>query len=100
MSHEQLIHLCYLKWEKIVVATCVLFQHANAVKAQAQEYVEKKQAKKVMARSITGSLATAQALVRIADVKYFNTAKPGTFFARWAPSPLLDIAFFTKFDQT
>ncbi|XP_023312503.1 GAS2-like protein pickled eggs [Anoplophora glabripennis] len=35
-----------------------------------------------MLRSITGSLATAQALVRIPDVKYFNTAKPGTFFAR------------------
>ncbi|XP_018565889.1 GAS2-like protein pickled eggs isoform X2 [Anoplophora glabripennis] len=61
------------------VALC---EHANAVKAQAQEYVEKKQAKKIMLRSITGSLATAQALVRIPDVKYFNTAKPGTFFAR------------------
>lgn len=61
------------------VALC---EHANAVKAQAQEYVEKKQAKKVMARSITGSLATAQSLIRIPDVKYFNTAKPGTFFAR------------------
>ncbi|KAJ8982601.1 hypothetical protein NQ317_005073 [Molorchus minor] len=59
-----------------------LLQHANAVKAQAQEYVEKKQAKKVMTRSVTGSLAVAHQLVRIADVKYFNTAKPGTFFAR------------------
>ncbi|KAJ8954183.1 hypothetical protein NQ318_005778 [Aromia moschata] len=57
-------------------------QHANAVKAQAQEYVEKKQAKKVMTRSVTGSLAVAHALIRIADVKYFSTAKPGTFFAR------------------
>ncbi|CAG9861651.1 unnamed protein product [Phyllotreta striolata] len=61
------------------VALC---EHANAVKAQAQEYVEKKQAKKIMARSVTGSLATAQALVKIAEVKYFNTAKPGTFFSR------------------
>ncbi|KAG5900298.1 hypothetical protein JTB14_000824 [Gonioctena quinquepunctata] len=61
------------------VALC---EHANALKAQAQEYAEKKQAKKVMTRSVTGSLAIAQALVRIAEVKYFNTAKPGTFFAR------------------
>lgn len=59
-----------------------MLQHANAVKAQAQEYVEKKQAKKVMMRSITGSLAIAQTLIQILDVKYFNTAKPGTFFAR------------------
>nr|CAH7747735.1 unnamed protein product [Callosobruchus chinensis] len=35
-----------------------------------------------MTRSVTGSLAVAQDLVRIAEVKYFNTAKPGTFFAR------------------
>ncbi|XP_074030228.1 GAS2-like protein pickled eggs [Leptinotarsa decemlineata] len=61
------------------VALC---EHANAVKAQAQEYAEKKQAKKIMTRSVTGSLAVAQALVRIAEVKYFNTAKPGTFFSR------------------
>lgn len=58
------------------------FQHANAVKAQAHEYVEKKQAKKVMTRSVTGSLAIAQNLFCIPEVKYFNTAKPGTFFAR------------------
>ncbi|CAH1163127.1 unnamed protein product [Phaedon cochleariae] len=61
------------------VALC---EHANALKVQAQEYVEKKQAKKVMTRSVTGSLAVAQAIVKIAEVKYFNTAKPGTFFAR------------------
>ncbi|XP_076255635.1 GAS2-like protein pickled eggs isoform X2 [Rhynchophorus ferrugineus] len=61
------------------VALC---EHANAVKAQAIEYVEKKQAKKVMTRSITGSLFQAQTLIRVADVKYFATAKPGTFFAR------------------
>nr|CAH7747733.1 unnamed protein product [Callosobruchus chinensis] len=61
------------------VALC---EHANAVRAQAHEYAAKKQAKKVMTRSVTGSLAVAQDLVRIAEVKYFNTAKPGTFFAR------------------
>lgn len=59
-----------------------LCEHANAVKAQAIEYVEKKQARKVMTRSITGSMLQAQNLIRIADVKYFTTAKPGTFFAR------------------
>lgn len=57
-------------------------QHANAVKIQAAEYVQKKQARKVMTRSVTGSLAQAQTLVTIADVKYFSTAKVGTFFAR------------------
>ncbi|XP_072381750.1 GAS2-like protein pickled eggs [Diabrotica undecimpunctata] len=61
------------------VALC---EHANAVKAQAQEYAERKQAKKIMTRSVTSSLAVAQALVQIADFKYFNTAKPGTFFSR------------------
>lgn len=61
------------------VALC---EHANAVKAQAQEYAEKKQAKKIMTRSVTGSLAVAQALIQISDVKYFNSAKPGTFFSR------------------
>ncbi|CAH2010942.1 unnamed protein product [Acanthoscelides obtectus] len=61
------------------VALC---EHANAVRAQAHEYVAKKQAKKVMTRSVTGSLAIAQDLHRIPEVKYFNTAKPGTFFAR------------------
>lgn len=61
------------------VALC---EHANAVKAQAQEYAERKQAKKIMARSVTGSFAVAQALIQIVDVKYFNTAKPGTFFSR------------------
>ncbi|XP_050310516.1 GAS2-like protein pickled eggs [Anthonomus grandis grandis] len=64
------------------VALC---EHANAVKAQAVEYVEKKQArqdKKAMTRSVTGALAQAQSLIRISDVKYFSTAKPGTFFAR------------------
>lgn len=60
----------------------LLFQHANAVKVQAAEYVHKKQARKIMTKSVTGSLAQAQALVRIADVKFFPTAKPGTFFAR------------------
>ncbi|KAL1502671.1 hypothetical protein ABEB36_007784 [Hypothenemus hampei] len=62
------------------VALC---EHANAVKAQAAEYVEKKQARKAtMTRSVTGSLAQARALIQIPDVKYFTTAKPGTFFAR------------------
>lgn len=61
------------------VALCV---HANAVKAQAVEYVERKQAKKLMTRSVTGSLAQAQQIINIPDVKYFNTAKPGTFFSR------------------
>ncbi|CAH1129658.1 unnamed protein product [Ceutorhynchus assimilis] len=61
------------------VALC---EHANAVKAQAVEYVEKKQARKAMTRSVTGSLAQAQNLIRIPDVKYFTTAKAGTFFAR------------------
>uniref|UniRef100_A0AAR5PGR6 GAR domain-containing protein n=1 Tax=Dendroctonus ponderosae TaxID=77166 RepID=A0AAR5PGR6_DENPD len=62
------------------VALC---EHANAVKAQAAEYVEKKQARKAaMTRSVTGSLAQAQTVIKIADVKYFTTAKPGTFFAR------------------
>ncbi|KAH1011115.1 hypothetical protein HUJ04_000551, partial [Dendroctonus ponderosae] len=32
--------------------------------------------------SVTGSLAQAQTVIKIADVKYFTTAKPGTFFAR------------------
>ncbi|XP_066255859.1 GAS2-like protein pickled eggs [Euwallacea similis] len=62
------------------VALC---EHANAVKAQAAEYVAKKQARiAAMSRSVTGSLAQAQSLIQIADVKYFTTAKPGTFFAR------------------
>ncbi|XP_044763199.1 GAS2-like protein pickled eggs [Coccinella septempunctata] len=61
------------------VALC---EHANAVKRQAAEYVGRKQAKKYMTRSVTGSLAQAQTLARIAEVKYFSTAKPGTFFAR------------------
>ncbi|XP_025837668.1 GAS2-like protein pickled eggs isoform X2 [Agrilus planipennis] len=59
-----------------------LHWHANAVKVQAQEYVQKKQARKVMTRSVTGSLAQAQTLVEIPDVKFFATAKPGTFFSR------------------
>ncbi|KAK9746227.1 Growth-Arrest-Specific Protein 2 Domain [Popillia japonica] len=59
-----------------------LMQHANAVKVQAAEYVQKKQARKVMTRSITGSLAQAQTLQEIADVKFFSSAKAGTFFAR------------------
>ncbi|KAK5638757.1 hypothetical protein RI129_013052 [Pyrocoelia pectoralis] len=61
------------------VALC---EHANAVKAQATEYVQKKQARKMMTRSVTGSLAQAQQLVDIVDVKFFSTAKAGTFFAR------------------
>lgn len=61
------------------VALC---EHANAVKSQASEYVEKKQAKKLTTRSVTANLAQAQYLSRIPDVKYFSTAKPGTFFAR------------------
>ncbi|XP_019869201.2 GAS2-like protein pickled eggs [Aethina tumida] len=59
------------------VALC---EHANAVKQHAIEYVQKKQAKKMMTKSVTGSLAMRT--VTIADVKYFTTAKPGTFFAR------------------
>ncbi|XP_031331212.1 GAS2-like protein pickled eggs [Photinus pyralis] len=61
------------------VALC---EHANAVKAQATEYVQKKQARKLMTRSVTGSLAQAQQLIDIVDVKFFSTAKAGTFFAR------------------
>lgn len=34
----------------------------------------------MMTKSVTGSLAMRT--VTIADVKYFTTAKPGTFFAR------------------
>ncbi|XP_022902840.2 GAS2-like protein pickled eggs isoform X2 [Onthophagus taurus] len=36
----------------------------------------------MMTRSVTGSLFQAQKLVDIADVKFFATAKPQTFFAR------------------
>ncbi|KAF5285468.1 hypothetical protein FQA39_LY16642 [Lamprigera yunnana] len=61
------------------VALC---EHANAVKVQATEYVQKKQARKMMTRSVTGSLAQAQQLIEITDVKFFATAKAGTFFAR------------------
>ncbi|KAF5285775.1 hypothetical protein FQR65_LT13054 [Abscondita terminalis] len=61
------------------VALC---EHANAVKAQATEYVQKKQARKMMTRSVTGSLAQAQTLINIADVKFLSTAKAGTFFSR------------------
>lgn len=61
------------------VALC---EHANAVKAQATEYVQKKQARKMMTRSVTGSLAQAQTLIHIADVKFLSTAKAGTFFSR------------------
>lgn len=68
-----------------------LFQHANAVKAQAEEYIQKKQAKKIMTRSVTGSLAQAHSLVRIPDVKFFTTAKPGTFFARYANKNLIPL---------
>ncbi|XP_044261603.1 GAS2-like protein pickled eggs [Tribolium madens] len=60
----------------------VLCEHANAVRHQAAEYVEKKQTKKIMTRSVTGNLAHAQKLVNIPEVKYFATAKPQTFFAR------------------
>ncbi|XP_031356658.1 GAS2-like protein pickled eggs [Photinus pyralis] len=35
-----------------------------------------------MTRSVTGSLAQAQQLIDIVDVKFFSTAKAGTFFAR------------------
>lgn len=52
------------------------------MKAKAYEYIEKKQAKKLMTRSVTGSLAVAQTVYEIPDVKYFSTAKPETFFAR------------------
>ncbi|GJQ80555.1 hypothetical protein Trydic_g19959 [Trypoxylus dichotomus] len=61
---------------------CRGLTHANAVKAQAAEYVQKKQAKKVMTRSLTGSLVQAQTLQEIADVKFLASAKAGTFFAR------------------
>ncbi|XP_017768571.1 PREDICTED: uncharacterized protein LOC108556811 [Nicrophorus vespilloides] len=65
------------------VALC---EHANAVKVQAASYVQKKQARKqqlmMMSRSVTGSLAQAQNLVEITDVKYFSQPKPGSFFAR------------------
>jgi hypothetical protein len=46
------------------------------------DYVEKKTMKKIMTRSVTGNLAHAQKLVNIAEVKYFWSAKPQTFFAR------------------
>lgn len=61
------------------VALC---EHANACRALAFEYVQKKQAKQIMMKSITGSVATAQSLIRIADVNYIAVAKSGTFFAR------------------
>lgn len=63
------------------VALC---EHANAVKVQAAEYVQKKQARmqQLMTRSVTGNLAQAQAVISIPDVKFFSTAKAGTFFAR------------------
>ncbi|KAJ3650718.1 hypothetical protein Zmor_016800 [Zophobas morio] len=57
-------------------------EHANAVKLQASEYIEKKQSKKIMTKSVTGNLAQAMNLVNIPEVKYFATAKPQTFFAR------------------
>lgn len=61
------------------VALC---EHANACRSLAYEYVQKKQAKQIMMKSITGSVATAQSLIRIADVNFIAYAKPGTFFAR------------------
>jgi hypothetical protein len=59
-----------------------LCEHANAVRLQAVDYVEKKTMKKIMTRSVTGNLAHAQKLVNIAEVKYIWSAKPQTFFAR------------------
>ncbi|XP_044738845.1 GAS2-like protein pickled eggs [Chrysoperla carnea] len=58
----------------------VLCKHANNVKKAASEYVARRQARKLMTRSTTTSLAVP--ISTMADVHYLQTAKPGTFFAR------------------
>ncbi|XP_033213418.1 GAS2-like protein pickled eggs isoform X2 [Belonocnema kinseyi] len=59
------------------VALC---KHANNVRKSAGEYVARRQARKIMTRSITSSLAVPMS--QLSDVAFLTNAKAGTFFAR------------------
>ncbi|XP_015593425.1 GAS2-like protein pickled eggs isoform X2 [Cephus cinctus] len=59
------------------VALC---KHANNVRKSASEYVARRQARKIMTRSITSSLAVP--MTQLSDVAFLPNAKAGTFFAR------------------
>ncbi|KAK0166649.1 hypothetical protein PV327_004141 [Microctonus hyperodae] len=59
------------------VAIC---KHANNVRKAALDYVARRQARKIMTRSITSSLAMP--MCQMADVAFLPNAKAGTFFAR------------------
>lgn len=57
-----------------------LCKHANNVRKSAAEYVARRQARKIMTRSITSSLAVPMS--QLSDVAFLPNAKAGTFFAR------------------
>ncbi|XP_051175260.1 GAS2-like protein pickled eggs isoform X1 [Leptopilina boulardi] len=57
-----------------------LCKHANNVRKSASEYVARRQARKIMTRSITSSLAVPMS--QLSDVAFLPNAKAGTFFAR------------------
>ncbi|XP_011303092.1 uncharacterized protein pigs isoform X2 [Fopius arisanus] len=59
------------------VALC---KHANNVRRAASDYVARRQARKIMTRSITSSLAVPMS--HLSDVAFLPNAKAGTFFAR------------------
>ncbi|XP_044007515.1 GAS2-like protein pickled eggs [Aphidius gifuensis] len=58
----------------------VLCKHANNVRKAAAEYVARRQARKMMTRSITSSLAMP--ISELNDVAFLPNAKAGTFFSR------------------
>ncbi|KAK0077017.1 hypothetical protein PV325_004558 [Microctonus aethiopoides] len=60
--------------------TGVKEDHANNVRKAASDYVARRQARKIMIRSITSSLAMPMS--QMADVAFLPNAKAGTFFAR------------------
>ncbi|XP_012253807.2 GAS2-like protein pickled eggs [Athalia rosae] len=59
------------------VALC---KHANNVRKSASDYVVRRQARKLMTRSMTSSLAVPMS--NLSDVAFLPNAKAGTFFAR------------------
>lgn len=70
-----------------------LFQHANSVRKSAEEYVARKQLRKMnSSMSLSTSLMTKTALpiTKLGEIHYKLSAKPGTFFARDNVSNFID----------
>ncbi|KAK6620615.1 hypothetical protein RUM43_010907 [Polyplax serrata] len=71
----------------------VLCKHANSVKKSAEEYVARKQLRKMTSsQMLTASIMTKSALpiTKMGEIIYRLSAKPGTFFARDNVSNFID----------